>query len=74
MRIQLSDGSYYAEAHHVRPLGRPYNGPDTIDNIICVCPNCHVLLDYKVIKLEKPKLPNVSSEYVDFHNREIYGR
>lgn len=74
MTIQLGDGSYYAEAHHVKPLGRPYNGPDTIDNIICVCPTCHVLLDYKVIKLVKSKLPNVSSEYVDYHNREIYGR
>jgi len=74
MTIQLGDGSYYAEAHHVKPLGRPYNGPDTIDNIICVCPNCHVLLYYKVIKLEKAKLPNVSSEYVEYHNREIYGR
>jgi len=74
MTIQLGDGSYYAEAHHVKPLGRPYNGPDTIDNIICVCPTCHVLLDYKVIKLEKSKLPNVSSEYIDYHNIEIYGR
>jgi len=72
--IQLGDGSYYAEAHHVKPLGRPYNGPDTVDNIICVCPTCHVLLDYKVIKLEKAKLANVSSEYVDYHNSEIYGR
>ena len=72
--IQLGDGSYYAEAHHVKPLGRPYNGPDTIDNIICVCPTCHVLLDYKAIKLEKSKLPNVSSEYVEFHNQDIYGK
>jgi len=70
--IQLSDGSYYAEAHHVKPLGRPYNGPDTIDNIICVCPTCHVLVDYKVVRLEEAKLPNVSTEYVDFHNNEIY--
>lgn len=72
--IQLSDGSYYAEAHHVKPLGRPYNGPDTIDNIICVCPTCHVLLDYKVIRLEKLKLPNVSPDYIHFHNHEIYGK
>jgi len=72
--IQLGDGSYYAEGHHVKPLGRPYNGPDTIDNIICVCPTCHVLLDYKAIELDKSKLPNVSPEYIDFHNHEIYGR
>ncbi len=70
--IQLSDGSFYAEAHHVKPLGRPYNGPDTKDNIICVCPTCHVLLDYKVIRLDQSQVPNVASIYVNFHNDEIY--
>ncbi len=58
----------------MKPLGRPYNGPDTKDNIICVCPFCHVLLDYKVIKLDKSKVPNVLSVYIDYHNNEIYGK
>ena len=35
----------YAEACHIRPLGRPHNGPDTPENILCLCPNCHVLFD-----------------------------
>jgi putative restriction endonuclease len=35
----------YAEAAHIRPLGTPHNGPDTEDNILCLCPNHHVLLD-----------------------------
>jgi 5-methylcytosine-specific restriction endonuclease McrA len=72
--IQLRDGNFYAEAHHVKPLGRPHNGPDTKDNIICVCPNCHVLLDYKVIKLEQPQVPNVAIDYVEYHNNKIYGQ
>ncbi|MEC4684177.1 MAG: HNH endonuclease [Nitrospirota bacterium] len=72
--IQLSDGSFYAEAHHVKPLGRPYNGPDIKDNIICVCPTCHVLLDYKVIRLDQSQIPNVSSAYIDYHNNEICGQ
>ena len=72
--IQLGDGSFYAEAHHVKPLGRPYNGPDTKDNIICVCPTCHVLLDYKVIKLDQSQVPNVASTYIDFHNDVIYSK
>lgn len=72
--IQLGNGMFYAEAHHVKPLGRPYNGPDIIDNIICVCPTCHVLLDYKVIRLDKSKLPNVSPDYIEYYNREIIGR
>jgi putative restriction endonuclease len=36
----------YAEAAHIRPLGRPHNGPDTRDNLICLCPNHHVLFDH----------------------------
>lgn len=38
-------GGYYAEAAHVRALGAPHNGPDTSDNIICLCPNHHVMFD-----------------------------
>ena len=36
----------YAEAAHIRPLGAPHNGPDTLDNILCMCPNHHVLFDH----------------------------
>ena len=35
----------YAEAAHIRPLGAPHHGPDTPDNMLCLCPNHHVLLD-----------------------------
>jgi putative restriction endonuclease len=35
----------YAEAAHIRPLGAPHDGPDTPDNILCLCPNHHVLFD-----------------------------
>ena len=43
-RIDLPGGAY-AQAVYIRPLGRPHNGPDTADNILCLCPNCHVLFD-----------------------------
>ena len=35
----------YAEAAHIQPLGSPHNGPDVIGNILCLCPNHHVLFD-----------------------------
>ena len=38
-------GGPYAEAAHIRPLGRPHEGPDVPTNIICLCPNHHVLFD-----------------------------
>ncbi|WP_314326118.1 YDG/SRA domain-containing protein [Paenarthrobacter ilicis] len=43
-RLVTSAGPY-SEGAHVRPLGIPHNGPDTLDNILCLCPNCHKLLD-----------------------------
>ena len=36
----------YAEAAYIRPLGTPHNGPDAPDNILCLCPNHHVLFDH----------------------------
>lgn len=44
IRLMGSAGPY-AEAAHIRPLGRPHYGPDTIDNLLCLCPNHHVLFD-----------------------------
>ena len=35
----------YAEAAHITPLGSPHHGPDMSDNLLCLCPNCHVRFD-----------------------------
>jgi hypothetical protein len=35
----------YAEGAHIRPLGSPHDGQDVLDNVLCLCPNHHVLLD-----------------------------
>jgi putative restriction endonuclease len=40
------EGGWYAEAAHIRPLGKPHDGPDLLDNLICLCPNHHVQFDY----------------------------
>lgn len=45
IRLEGSAGPY-AEAAHIRPLGEPHNGPDTLDNLLCLCANHHVLFDY----------------------------
>jgi putative restriction endonuclease len=41
----------YAEGAHLRPVGRPHNGPDEASNVLCLCPNDHVRLDRGVIGL-----------------------
>ena len=35
----------YAEGAHIKPLGTPHDGDDNPDNLICLCPNHHVLFD-----------------------------
>ena len=44
-RIETPAGPY-AEAAHITPLGAPHHGPDTAENILCLCPNHHVLFDH----------------------------
>jgi hypothetical protein len=74
--IALPDGSRYAEAHHIRPLGDPHNGPDVIENIMCLCPNHHAELDYGVRPLapDDPRVVpghSISEIYLRYHNEVI---
>src|SRR3546814_17884168 len=34
-----ADGAIYLETHHIIPLHA--GGPDTVQNVICLCPNHH---------------------------------
>ena len=43
-RIAVRDIGY-AEGAHIKPLGRDHEGSDTSDNLLCLCPNHHVMLD-----------------------------
>lgn len=44
IRLETTAGPY-SEGAHIRPLGRPHDGPDREDNILCLCPNHHALFD-----------------------------
>ena len=50
-RIEIAPGAY-AEGAHIRPLGRPHDGPDAEGNILCLCPNDHVRFEYGAIEVE----------------------
>ena len=70
--LDMPNGRKYTEAHHIRPLGKPHNGPDIEGNIICVCPNHHAQLDYGAIKLELNSDIHIMQEYIDYHNNKVY--
>jgi putative restriction endonuclease len=84
LRIKTKVG-YYAEGAHIRPLGKPHNGDDNINNLLCLCPNHHVMFDKGVFTIkddfslsgyESGKLNihdehNISIENIKYH-RESY--
>jgi putative restriction endonuclease len=82
--IKTNSGSYI-EAAHIKPLGAPHNGPDTLENIICLCPNHHVKFDYGGFAIlddfelvgEDGKLfvhpqHNINLEFVRYHREHFY--
>lgn len=77
-RVELADGEYYAEAHHLRPLAKKHGGRDVEENIICVCPTCHVLFDYSVVPIKPGTLREhkhpLSKDSIAYHNAECAKR
>lgn len=74
----------YAEAAHIKPVGKPHDGPDKPENLLCLCPNHHLMLDKGVYmiaddlsligiegKLQKHASHNISIEHIRYH-REMF--
>ena len=89
-RIDLSNRQPYSETHHIRPLGEPHNGPDTIENMIVLCPNHHAMMDLGVIAIDPDKMTVVgcnksnkitlhddyiiSREFLQYHLDKVFGK
>lgn len=54
------DGEPFLEVHHVKPLAD--GGPDTVDNAVAVCPNCHRACHYAAARstIRNDMLKNVA--------------
>ena len=83
-RLEVPSG-FYAEAAHIKPLGSPHNGPDTVTNVLCLCPNHHVLFDlgtfaiaedYSLLglpgKLHLKPQHQVAIEFLAYQRQHIY--
>src|SRR5262249_23100901 len=79
LRLDTPAGPY-AEGAHIKPLGAPHRGPDTLDNLLCLCPNHHLLFDVGAItiaddlaligitgKLRTVPKHRISVEYIRYH-------
>ena len=74
-RLEIGPDDFYAEAHHLQPLGGEHKGPDVPSNLMCLCPNHHALFDYFAfpikpahLKLKKHKLGRA---FVNYHNMHV---
>lgn len=75
-RLKLGVAGFYSEGHHLRPLGRPHDGPDNASNISILCPKCHALLDFASVELEATalrvhKAHSLAEEHIEYHNRLV---
>jgi putative restriction endonuclease len=52
LRLETRFG-HYSEAAHIRGLGSPHDGPDTLSNLLCLCPNHHVQFDTLTIFIDE---------------------
>lgn len=84
IQIETSSGPY-AEAAHIKPLGVPHNGPDLESNLLCLCPNHHVMFDYggfSILEdfdligikgvLHVKKNHKINKEYLKYHLDHFY--
>jgi hypothetical protein len=73
IRLSLTASQGYSEAHHMKPIGHPHNGPDTAENIIVLCPNCHALCDNAALTLSRTAIRTdpahqIGDEFLEYHN------
>ncbi|WP_198370335.1 HNH endonuclease [Roseomonas rosulenta] len=52
LAVGLDPERFYSEAAHIKPLGKPHDGPDSPDNMIVLCPNHHLQFDRGIVSLE----------------------
>lgn len=53
-------GWFYVEAHHMHELGE--GGKDVIENIVCLCPNCHRKIHYGRKEIHDEIVNNIKTD------------
>ncbi|MDX2240484.1 MAG: winged helix-turn-helix domain-containing protein [Leptolyngbyaceae cyanobacterium bins.302] len=84
-RISISESIYYAEVHHIQPLGGGHNGLDLEENMIVLCPNHHAMFDFGIpqfLSNEKVRIRDkeyellvkhkIGDKSINYHNKHIW--
>jgi hypothetical protein len=51
-RLIMPDGSFSVDCAHIKPLGSPHFGKDSIDNMLSLSPNMHRLFDRGCVRID----------------------
>lgn len=79
--IKTAEGYKYAEGAHIRPISDPHKGADNLGNMLCLCPNHHVMLDlgiysisdgYELLGEMTGKLNTISKHQIDPENLKYH--
>lgn len=62
---------HYAEVHHVKPLGRPHEGPDERSNMLVLCPNHHADFDHGLVHVDPETLEVTHATDESVSGREL---
>ena len=55
VRLSTRNGEGYSEGAHIQALGGLNRGPDVPQNVLCLCPNCHVQFDFGAIVVQQDR-------------------
>ena len=44
-KLDVPSGDPISIGAHIKGVGRPSNGPDVVENMLCLCPNHHAQFD-----------------------------
>tara|TARA_B100000900_G_C20510482_1_gene687765 strand:+ start:83 stop:1237 length:1155 start_codon:yes stop_codon:yes gene_type:complete len=68
IRLEKPNGAIAIGAH-IKGLGKPHNGPDAINNMLCLCPNHHDQFDALSFYIESSNMEIVGLE--QFKNKKL---
>ncbi|WP_326567262.1 YDG/SRA domain-containing protein [Amycolatopsis rhabdoformis] len=54
IRLAVGKGAY-SEGAHIQALGGLHQGEDRVENMLCLCPNCHVLFDAGALVVQEDR-------------------
>jgi hypothetical protein len=72
-RICCDVDSFYAEGHHLRPLGR-HDGLDQPGNMLVLCPNHHAMFDFGLPRFLSPTSLQIGRQRLRLTSKHVVAR